>query len=245
MRFYFFIRWFALDSVLCVAVVQTFLMLLFSKFSLFILFGLCCVTSLFYILDRVFDLYLDSNELCERHFIYQNRYVPLGISLIVLGCPSIIFWLLLPTLLKFYLFLIFCIYVAHLVALKIKYYHFLKPFIVAFIFTLIMVVFYEQIIVSQLVFFIYSYTCLNLVGHEFIELKRMWYFYGCILLSIITIFFAIQISHLFMTFVLISVTMYLVVIYFNERFKFWFECGELLYSVPFILMGLVLWMDYL
>ncbi len=229
----FFIRWFGLDTVLCVVVVQLFLMQLFSVFSWTVLIGLSSVTSFFYLVDRLVDLYLVKVSLNARHIVYHQRLFLIVSSCFFLGGGSFLFWL--KTSVKFELFVLFLFFMGHICALHFSFYRFIKPFVVASIFTMVMILFYPLSFFSLVAGLIFSFTLLNLVIHEWFETNHKAYCFLAVSLSVIVLILAVQLNYMALFIWLLALMGHFGLMRFFSTSHYWFEFGECLYAFPFFL----------
>ena len=233
MGIHFFIRWFGLDTVLSVVVVQLFLMQLFSVFSWKLLVGLSFVTSFFYMMDRLVDLYFVKVSLNSRHFVYYHRPVSIIISFLFLGGGSFLFWFNIS--LRVELFVLFFIFLGHMSALYFSFYRYIKPLGVALIFTMVMLLFHDVSLFSVVGGLIFSCTLLNLVIHEWFERRQQIYVILIILLSMALLFLSFLFSPLALFIWMLPVIVNFVLMRYFSSTEYWFEYAELIYAMPFLI----------
>ena len=233
----FVIRWFGLDTILCVVSVQLFLMREQSTVSWSLIMGVSMATSLFYLLDRYVDLLWGKALLSRRHFIYRDHINYVIVSLVLLGMGAFWFWLSLMDGHQRGLMMAAVFFIGHLLLVQFSWYQLLKPVVVASLFTYVMAMFHVVSFIHWGVALIFICTLLNLYFHDCVETQRfavtgrMGFFILGILCCVYQLggsWYGIVIWGIFMA-------GYAVLLRYSNNIAHWYEWGELLYAVPFLL----------
>jgi hypothetical protein len=225
------IRWFGLDTVFCVVAIQLFCQKLFGGVTYGYMVGLGVSTSLVYMIDRWVDGTLDPQSSSSRHIIYQQQKHWFIFSVILLLVACVYFWMHLVHLVKLRLMLGGLCFCFHLILLRFTKYSQFKLWVVAFIFSWVMLAGSPSMMMFPLLF---AVTLLNLVVHDCIEKGGdKWALFiivwlGCVIVSI-------QVLSGWPSVIFsIMPVLYVPLIRFANPLVIWFELGELIYALPFL-----------
>ena len=235
MSIYSLIRWFGLDTVLCVVVVQFFLQKLVGGISFNYILGIAVSTSLLYMVDRWLDGRIDEGSQFFRHLLYSRYPWWMMVSCIVLGSMSMYCWLQFTMPIKFRLLYGGICCVGHLVLLYFKWYRCIKPLIVAVIFSWVMVA--GLPIISLAIFgVIFGLTLLNLCVHSAIETKLPWLPWACLFCWVMSVGLAIiALPYWWLVTIFgLGSLLYGPLVIYSKRLVYWYEFGELIYALPFL-----------
>ena len=94
------VRWFGLDTVLCVLAVQLFLQHWVGGISVQYMVGTAMATSLFYMVDRWVDGRIAEDVSSSRHLVYQRHSKRVLACCMVLAGLSMYYWLQFATVIK-------------------------------------------------------------------------------------------------------------------------------------------------
>ena len=225
------IRWFGLDTVLCVVALQLFCQTFIGGVTYGYICGLGVSTSLVYMVDRWVDGTLDPHISSFRHIIYQQQKPLFMVSVILLGLASFYFWMQMVDFIQFRLVLAVVWFCFHIILLRFTRYFQFKLWVVAGIFSWVMVAGTFSLSMFLLLF---SVTFLNLLVHDCIEIGKFkwvifltfWLF--CILISI-------QLLSGWIIFVFsLTPVLYIPLIQLSNQLDMWYELGELIYALPFL-----------
>lgn len=232
--FYFVLRWFGLDTIFCVVAIQLFLSRFNDQLNMPSLIGLCCIVSAVYIVDRNRDLMLGIGD-TKRHQVYHDRIGWVFGSVFCLGIGGLAYWLSLDGLAKLILLFCFVVVVFHFWLLKFNWYHWIKSLLVAFLFTVVMMVGHLHLV--WMVLLIASFCLYNLKMHDLVERKwGLFDFARFITLAIavlILAWFNVGFSWLFLVW-FVSVGGHLLLVVLGSKFNYWFELGDCLFAIPFV-----------
>ena len=230
-----FVRWFGLDTVFCVISIQLFILDQLNHTDYELLIGLSFVTSLFYMIDRVLDLYLEKEPLNNRQLVFFQKEDHIGITLTFLTLGSFVFWLRLAFPIKLALVGLCLLFLFHLYWLRFRWYKVIKLFLIAFIFTAVMTVCHPVDNLGLIIGLIFFFTLFNLLIHDWIESQHPQLFIPVALVAGLVLYFAFQLSILMFYIWLVSIALNYVLCVFSKRTPYWFEISELIYSFPFLI----------
>lgn len=231
-----FVRWFGLDTVLSVLAVQLFFQQMMGGISSYYLFGISMATSLFYMIDRWVDARIDAGPQCFRHVLYSRYPWWMMVSSIILGSMSMYCWLhfTMPIKLRLLYGGICCF--GHLVLLYFKWYRYIKPLVVAAVFSWVMVV--GLPVISMIVYgFTFGLTLLNLWVHAAIETNAFWLRCACVMCWLIMFAFSVVAlpNGWFVIIFGFGTLLYAPLVHYSKRLIYWYELGEVIYALPFFL----------
>ncbi|MGC6367838.1 MAG: hypothetical protein ACON35_07585 [Candidatus Marinamargulisbacteria bacterium] len=229
------IRWFGLDTVLCVLAVQLFLQHLVGGISVQYMVGTAMATSLFYMVDRWVDGRIAEDVSSSRHLVYQRHSKWVGACCMVLAGFNMYYWLQFATVIKLRWLVGGCCCGAHLIFLRVKRYRWLKPLVVAAVFSWVMVA-GLPVIYMAVYGFIFGLTLLNLCVHSAIETKRPWLPWSCLLCWVMSVGLAIiALPYWWLVTIFgLGPLLYVPLVLYSKRLVYWYELGELIYALPFL-----------
>ena len=230
-------RWFGLDTIACVIAIQLFLGRFRDGVDGWLLVGLCCAVSMVYIVDRYRDLMVGRGG-TQRHLVYQNRLGWVLMSVIGLVIGAFLYWLALDEGAQ--LVLLGCAVVGglHVWLVRFGWYQWVKDWVVASVFAVVMMVGYFDLVAMGVL--IGVFTVFNLTVHRLVEngLSQFdWVLVFGLALGVMGLVWVnVGFSWLFMVW-LGAVIGQLGLVAVGSRVWYWYELGELMFLVPFIVGG--------
>ena len=233
---YFLFRWFGLDTICCVVILQLYLGTLDGQFNVIKLVGICSGVSFIYLIDRYRDLVLNIG-VNNRHAVYEQNINWVIGSGAVLFTGAFLCWLFMSSNEQFVLSVCVVCVLFHLWFLKYQRYIMVKDWCVSFIFTTVMMLGrFEFLHMWGIIFFS---TFFNVTIHRLIEMGIKWSdgFILCMVIICMMCLVYVTIGYsLVWLFWGLSILGQLSLLKIGQTSQFWYELGELFYILPFFLM---------
>jgi hypothetical protein len=227
------IRWFGLDTL--VAVLSVHVAIIDGRLSWVYLGGILVVTSFFYMCDRCLDEGLGHETVSPRHKIYSMHSRGRNLSLLVLGIISVVFWWSLPVHTQRLLAACAGIFVMHAILISVSWYSRGKDVVVAFVFSMVMVIFSSSTVAWWALIFLYA--LFNLRAHRAIEYPNggggIWWWAANALLTVTIFSVAVSIHWAWGVSFGIGLGLHALLVKWPPRY--WYEWGELWFALPFLL----------
>ena len=185
-------------------------------------------TSLFYMVDRWVDGRIADDVSSFRHLVYQRYSKWVVACCMVLAGLSMYYWLQFATVIKLRWLVGGCCCSVHLIFLRVKWYRWLKPVVVAAVFSWVMMA--GLPVISMVVYgFIFGFTLLNLCVHSAIETKRPWLLWACLLCWVMSIGLAMTALPYWslVTIFALGPLLYVLLVTYSKRLEYWYELGSL------------------
>lgn len=231
---YTWIRWFSLDTVSCVVIIQLFLGQFTQIYTVGMLVGLCCAVSLVYMLDRYRDLHL-AVGVNGRHQVYKGKDVLVIISGLGLAAGAFFYWFALGVVDKYVILSCTGVVGIHLWLLSFKAYSRIKDLVVACVFTVVMML--GRFELTSITIVIGLYSLLNLRCHRFIEIgmnKKDYVQLALLSCVIIVLVSTIGIIKADAWLWAIACFGHMMIAYIGKKNRYWYEAGEAVYILPFL-----------